>query len=451
MSKVIRLKKGLDIKMNGEPVKAIEQAIRASFYALKPNDFRALTPRLIIKEGDRVKAGDPLFTDKLYPEVAFTAPVSGTISGIVRGERRRLLGVVIKADDEIEYKDFGAADVNLLDRNEIVARLLQSGMWPMIRQRPYEVVANPQVTPKAVFVSAFDSAPLSPDYDFILKGQEKDLQTGIDCLKRICNVDVHLGLKANPPAGSIFIKLKNVQFHYFEGPHPAGNVGVQIHHISPISKGEYMWTVNIQDVVLIGRFFNTGYFDARKTIALTGSEVQKPLYCRTILGASIASIIDHRLKNRVEQRVISGNVLTGEKVEESGFLGFFANQVTVIPEGNQYEFLGWAMPGLNKFSATRLFPSFLFPQKRYTLDANYHGEERAFVMTGQYEKVFPMDIYPVFLLKAALAKDIERLEQLGIYEVVPEDMALCEFVCTSKTPVQNILNQAIELMMEEVG
>ncbi len=451
MSKVIKLKKGLDIKLNGEAEKTVNSGGKCSHYAIKPTDFTALTPKLAIKAGDVVQAGDVLFMDKANPEIKFTAPVSGTIEAVIRGERRKLLEVVIKADEEIKYIDFGKADVEKLSRDEIIARLLNSGVWPMIIQRPYGIIANPGITPKAVFVSAFDSAPLAPDYDFILKEEEKNLQTGINCLKKLCNANVNLGLREGTTVNSVFTRLQNVDVTYFKGPHPAGNTGVQIHHINPINKGEHVWTVNIQDVAIIGRLFNEGHFDARKVIALTGSEVQKPAYYQTILGAQISSLTDNKLKNKVHQRIISGNVLTGEKVETDGFLGYYANQITVIPEGDNYEFLGWAAPGFNKFSASKLFPSFLCPNKHYTLDANYHGERRAFVVSGQYEKVFPMDILPVYLLKAILAGDIDRMEQLGIYEVLPEDMALCEFVCTSKTPVQQILSEGLALMMKETN
>ena len=451
MSKVIKLKKGLDIKLNGEAEKVVKPAEKCSLYGLKPTDFRALTPKLAVKAGDEVKAGDVLFTDKTNPDVRFTAPVSGTIEAVNRGERRKLLEVVIKAGNEIQYNDFGSADVNKASREEIIAKLLESGVWPMIKQRPYDIIANPATTPKAIFVSAFDSAPLAPDYDLILKDDEKDLQAGIDCLKKLSGKNVNLGVKAGTPATSVFMKLKNVECTAFEGPHPAGNVGIQIHHINPINKGELVWTVNIQDVAIIGRLFNTGHFDARKTIVLCGSEVEKPAYYQAILGASVNCLTNGKLKNQVHQRIISGNVLTGTKVDSNNFLGYYDNQITVIPEGDSYEFLGWATPGFNKLSASKLFPSFLFPNKHYTLNANYHGEGRAFVVTGQYEKVFPMDIFPVYLLKAILAQDIDKMEQLGLYEVAPEDMALCEFVCTSKTPVQKILNQGIELMMKELN
>lgn len=451
MSKVIKLKKGLDIQLNGEAEKVVQPAGKVTSCALKPTDFRALTPKLTVKAGDEVKAGDVLFIDKAHPEIKFTTPVSGTVEAINRGERRKLLEVVVKADAETQYRDFGKSEVSQLNRDEVINRLLDSGVWPLIKQRPYDIIADPMLTPKAIFVSAFDSAPLAPDYDVVLNGREKDLQTGFDCLKKLCNKNVNLNLQANTPSTSILRKLQNVEINYFAGPHPAGNTGIQIHHLNPINKGEHVWVVNIQDVAIIGRLFNEGRFDARKIIVLTGSEVKKPQYYHSILGASLSDVLSGKLKNEVEQRIISGNVLTGTKVEANGYLGYYDNQITVIPEGNHYEFLGWVNPGFNKFSASRLFPSFLCPKKHYTLDTNYNGERRAFVVTGQYEKVFPMDIYPVYLLKACLTQDIDRMEQLGIYEVAPEDMALCEFVCTSKTPVQLILSEGIELMMKETN
>ncbi|MCI5706238.1 MAG: Na(+)-translocating NADH-quinone reductase subunit A [Odoribacter sp.] len=451
MSKVIKLKKGLDIKLNGAADKVVQTLGNPSHCALKPTDFRALVPRLAVKVGDEVKAGDVLFIDKARPEIKFTSPVSGTIEEIKRGERRKLLEVVVKADTETRYHDFGKVEINKLKREEIINRMLEGGVWPMVKQRPYDIIANPTTTPKAIFVSGFDSAPLAPDYDFILNGQEHDLQTGFDCLSKLCNKNVNLNLEAGTPSASVFTKLKNVEINYFSGPHPCGNVGIQINHLNPINKGELVWVVNIQDVAIIGRLFNEGRFNARKIIAVAGSEVNKPLYYHTVLGVSIANILDGKLKKQVDERIISGNVLSGTQVEANGYLGYYDNLITVIPEGNHYEFLGWAAPGFNKFSASKLFPSFLCPKKHYTLDTNFHGERRAFVVSGQYEQVFPMDIYPVYLLKAILAHDIDQMEQLGIYEVVPEDMALCEFVCTSKTPVQQIVSEGIELMMKETN
>ena len=451
MSKVVKLKRGLDIKLNGEVGNTVNPVGNCSLYAIKPTDFRALIPRLVVKAGDQVKAGEVLFINKYKPEIKFTAPVSGTIESINRGERRKLLEVVIKADNEIQYKDFGAADVNKLSREEIIERLLDSGIWPMLRQRPYDIIANPQDTPKAVFVSGFDSAPLAPDYEITLAHDLEALQAGIDCLKKLSNKNVNLNLRANTPSSSVFSKLKNVEVNYFEGPHPAGNVGIQIHHLNPINKEDIVWVINAMDLAIMGRLFTSRKDDARKTIALAGSEVKAPCYYQVITGAQIGSIVNGKLKNEVEERIISGNVLTGYKVDTNSYLGFYHNMITVIPEGREYEFMGWATLGCKKFSMSKTFPSFLTPNKKYTLNANYHGEERAFVVSGQYEKVLPMDILPVYLLKAILAGDLDRMEQLGMYEIAPEDLALCEFVCTSKIPVQSIVEQGIELMMKELS
>jgi len=448
MSKVIKLKKGLDIKLNGKAKKVLVKSNEAKVCAIKPTDFLNITPRLTVKSDFVVKTGDVLFADKKNPRIVFTSPVSGIVKAINRGERRKLLEIVIQCDEKHEFKDFGKANVNSLKREDIVSKLLESGIWPSIIQRPYAIVADPGITPKAIFVSGFDSAPLGPDYEFVLNDRKDDLQTGFDCLKQLCGKNVNLGLKNT---NSIFSNFKNIEINYFYGPHPAGNTGVQIHHISPINKGENVWTVNIQDVAMIGHLFNTGKYDPEKIIAITGSEIKKPAYVKTFTGASVKSLLDDNLKGECNERIILGNVLTGEKTNEEGYVGYYTNQISVIPEGNHYEFLGWMVPGFDRFSATKMFPSFLTPKKHYSLDTNFHGERRAFVISGQYEKVFPMDIYPVYLLKAMLAEDIDKMEQLGIYEVAPEDFALCEFVCTSKIPVQRIVRQGLNLVMKETN
>jgi len=448
MSKVIKLKKGLDIKLNGKAEKVLVKSNKAKVCAIKPTDFLNITPRLAVKSDFVVKTGDVLFADKKNPRIVFTSPVSGIVKAINRGERRKLLEIVIQCDEKNEFKDFGKANVNSLKREDIISKLLDSGIWPSIIQRPYAIVADTEVTPKAVFVSGFDSAPLAPDYEFILKDRKDDLQTGFDCLKQLCGKNVNVGLRDSI---SIFSNFKNIEINYFSGPHPAGNTGVQIHHISPINKGEHVWTVNIQDVAMIGHLFNTGKYNPEKIIAVTGSEIKKPAYIKTFTGASVASLLENNLKGECDERIILGNVLTGEKTNEEGYIGYYTNQICVIPEGNHYEFLGWMVPGFDRFSATKMFPSFLTPKKHYSLDTNLHGERRAFVITGQYEKVFPMDIYPVYLLKAMLAEDIDKMEQLGIYEVAPEDFALCEFVCTSKIPVQKIVRQGLDLVMKETN
>jgi Na+-transporting NADH:ubiquinone oxidoreductase subunit A len=450
MLKVIKLKKGLDIKLEGEADLAKRSPVSCDYYAIKPTDFRALTPKLEVKIGDTVKAGDPLFSNKYKPEVKFSAPVSGVVEAIHRGEKRKILSVVVKADEKIAYREFNLPPLSGVSGDELVERLLESGLWPLIRQRPYDIIADPNTRPKAIFVSGFDSSPLAPDYKTILKEESRTLQAGLDGLNKLCSRPVNLNVRAEDADAPLFSALREVEIHYFSGPHPAGNAGIQIHHLNPINKGETVWVVNITDVVLLGRFFLTGRVDLRKTILLVGSEVTAPACYDTIVGAQIGSIVKDKLRDREHQRILSGSVLTGDSVDTESFLGFYHNMITVIPEGDRYEFLGWATPGFNKFSISRSYLSFLFPNKRYRLDANYHGERRAFVMSGQYEKVFPMEILPVYLLKAILSGDLEKMEQLGIYEVTPEDMALCEFVCTSKIPVQEIVDSGIRLMLKEL-
>ncbi len=447
MSKVIKLKRGLDINLCGKAEKVVKGALKSSHYGVRPTDFKMVVPKLSVKVGDSVLAGDALFTDKMRPEVKFTSPVSGKVADIVRGERRKLLSVVVEADSEQHYKEF-KTDVN--SREEMVAVMLEAGVWPMIIQRPYGVIPDPVVAPKAIFVSAFDSAPLAPDYELILKGREKDLQKGISVLSEIVGKPVELGLRVGMES-SLFTTLKDVNITYFEGPHPAGNVGIQIAQLSPVNKGEVIWTVNIQDLAIIGHLFTTGHYAPEKVIAVAGSRADAPAYYPVTSGLKIEALPVGKGAEPESVRIISGNVLTGDKVTKDEYLGYYANLVSAIPEGNYSEFLGWLMPGFGKFSASRLFPVCPCSKKEYDLDTNFHGEGRAFVVSGQYEKVLPMDIYPVYLLKAAIAGDIDQMEQLGIYEVIPEDMALCEYVCTSKIPVQEILDKGIELMMKETN
>jgi len=449
-NKPIILREGLDINLQGKAEPVLAQAAASAEYALSPLDFEGVTPKLLVKVGDKVKAGQPLFFNKYDDRVLFTSPVSGTVSAVNRGEKRRVLNVTVTPDANQSYVEFAKLEPAKAAREEIVERLLQSGLWPMLIQRPYGIIANPDATPKAIFVSAFDSAPLAPDYNFVLADGMHDLQTGIDVLRRLTPGSVHLSVRANAEGRSA--ELKGVELHTFKGKHPAGNVGVQIHHIDPIDKGDVVWTVNIQDLAIIGRLFNTGRVDMSRIIAVTGSEVEKPCYCKVVAGASIASILGGRLKARTEGdhvRVIAGNVLTGTKVEENGFLTYYANQLTVIPEGDKYELLGWALPRLNKFSVSRAYFSWLRPKKSYVLDTNLNGGERPYVVTGLYEQYLPMDIYPMYLLKACLAGDIDKMENLGIYEVIPEDFALCEFVDPSKTDIQQIIRDGINLMIKE--
>ncbi len=450
MSKTIKIKKGLNIKLKGKPETMLQTASSADLYALKPSDFYGLTPRLSVKQDQEVKAGEALFTDKYNPEVNYVSPVGGKVSLINRGERRKILEIIVSPDTAAGSIDFGKADPGALDREAVKQYLLMAGMWPFIKRRPYGIVAKPNEEPRDIFISGFDTAPLSPDYEFILSSQEQQFQTGINAIAKLTNGKVYLGLPANAANKSLG-QTKNVEINYFDGPHPAGNVGIQIHHIQPINKGEIVWTINPQDVVFIGRLFETGKVDFSKIVALAGSEVKKPHYVRTVLGSRLCPILEGNLKGETVERIISGNPLTGTKLICDNFIGFYDNQITVIPEGEDYEFLGWALPGVNKYSATSTFLSSLFPKKEYALTANLNGGERAFVLTGQYEKYLPMDIMPVQLLKSIMVNDIERMENLGIYELVEEDLALCEYACTSKIKIQEILRQGINLLVKELG
>jgi Na+-transporting NADH:ubiquinone oxidoreductase subunit A len=448
MSEVIKLRKGLDIRLKGSAETVLETLPVPATVALKPTDFPGLTPKLSVKPGYEVKAGDALFYDKYHPDVVYTAPFGGKIASINRGERRRILEVVIETDNGAGSVEFKKANPGSLSADEVKEQLLKSGLWPFIKRRPYGIVASPQEKPKAIFISTFDTAPLAPDYNFIVEGQLGTFQTGINALAKLTDGKVFLGVNEK----SVFTNIKNAEIKQFSGPHPAGNVGIQIHHISPINKNEVAWTVNPQDVLFIGRLFETGKVDFTKIFALTGSEVEKPKYVQTILGAPASSLTNGRLKKvDYKQRLISGNPLTGTRVKPQNYLGYYDSQVTVIPEGDEYELFGWATPGVDKFSASKTFFSKLFPKKEYEMNANLHGGERAFVLSDQYDKVLPMDILPVFLLKSCLADDIDKMEQLGIYEVVEEDFALCEYVCTSKIKVQDILRKGINTMIKELG
>ena len=449
MSEVIKIRRGLDIKLAGKAEKIFMRAEPSEYYAVKPVDFHNLIPKLTVKADNIVKAGTPLFYDKYCPEILFTSPVSGKVIAINRGERRRILEVVIKADPEIQYESFSIGEPSKMSTGEVKENLLKSGLWPTIRQRPYDIIANPEEKPKAIHISAFNTAPLAPDYDFTVKGCEVEFQKGIDALFKLTYGKIHLNINYEYPASQVFTKAQNVQINKFSGPHPAGNVGVQIHNIDPLNKGDLVWYISPQDVIIIGRLFDKGIYDASKVIAVTGSEVLKPRYYKLIGGASIRNVVDNNVTEG-NNRYISGNVLTGTKIHADGYLGYYDSQITVIPEGDHYDFLGWALPGYEKYSASRAFWSWILPNKMYRMDTNLNGGLRAFVLTGQYEKVFPMDIYPVQLIKAVIIEDIDQMEKLGIYEVAPEDFALCEFVCTSKTDVQAIIRKGLDLMIKEM-
>ncbi|PVX52621.1 Na(+)-translocating NADH:ubiquinone oxidoreductase A subunit [Balneicella halophila] len=448
MAKVYRIKQGLDIKLKGKAESIIKQEhANPNEYALKPTDFAGLTPKLTVREGDTVKAGTPLFYDKYHPEVKYVSPVSGVVKEVRRGERRRILEVVVsKNEGAIEYETFDANENASID--EIKKVMLEAGIFPAIKQRPYDIVADPHTKPKAVFVSAFDTAPLAVDYDFVINRNLDAFHAGLRILSKFAPLYLNVG-----PTSSrkIYEGSKEAKVSIFRGPHPASNVGTQINKLNPINKDEVVWTIAPQDIIILGRLFEEKKYDARILTAVCGSEIINPLYVELPKGFAVKEVLCGNLKDDNTIRIISGNVLTGTKIEETGYLGFYSSQITVIPEGDEYEFLGWAKPGFGKMSVSRTFFSWLNMNKKYELSSNLHGEERAFVMTDEYDKVFPMDILPVQLLKAILAKDIDKMEQLGIYEVAPEDFALCEFVCTSKIESQRIVREGLNYLKTELS
>lgn len=449
MADVIKIRKGLDIHLDGKAEKKITE-VKSDKFALKPPDFHGVFPKLMVNEGDKVKAGTPVYFNKYRENIIFTSPVSGTVKEIFRGAKRKLLEVRIEADGKMEYVEFGKADPTDLTREKILEKLLKSGTWPYIRQRPYSMIANPEDNPKAIFVSAFDSSPLGVDFDFIVEGKEKLFQTGLDVLRKLTDGKVHLNVREGVTSAKAFLNASGVQINRFQGPHPVGNVGTQIHEVDPINKGDVVWYTDPQALIIIGRLFTEGRYIAEKLVAFAGSEVKNPAYCRVFAGTNILPIAKDAVQEG-DVRFISGSVLSGEKIEKYGYLGFYSNQLLVIPEGNYHELFGWAMPRFNKFSFSRSYFSWLMPKKNYKLDTNLNGGPRAFVLTGLYEKVFPMDIYPMQLLKAILIKDIDQMENLGIYEVDEEDFALCEFVDVSKTEMQAIVREGLDFMHKEMS
>ena len=452
MSNNIDLKKGLDIPISGAAAQKTAKVTVPGTVAVKPTDFRGLKPRLLVREGDKVLAGSPVLADKESPDILFTSPVSGTVTEIVRGEKRKLLEVRIKADATQEYLEFDVGQVANLDADQVKSLLMKAGLWPALVQRPYGIIANPAVKPKAIFVSAFSTAPLAADMEYVLRDEFDDIQTAVNALSKLTDGGIHISLNADNASGTPFHKLENATFHTFSGKHPAGNVGVQIHHISPIMKGDTVWTISPVMLAAIGKFLNTGKYDMSRLIAVTGPKAIGPAYVKGLPGMSMRDLKEFYDNSGSDIRFISGDVLTGTNVGEDGFLGFFDNQVTLIKEGNEHELLGWAKPFRTKqFSTSHTYFSWLTPKKKYEMDTNLHGGPRAFVMSDIYSKVLPMHIYPVYLIKACLAEDIDKMEQFGIYEVLEEDLALCEYVCPSKIEIQSILSDGISLMMKEMA
>lgn len=448
MHRVVKISKGLNINLKGAPVAEMTSVEDARLYALMPADFTRVTPKVVVKPGDVVKAGEPLFVDKAIPEMQFVSPVSGKVVAVNRGERRRVLSVVVESDGKFESVEYKAKDVLSLSAGEVKTDLLKAGMFAFMRQRPYDVIADPSDAPRAIYVSAFDSKPLAVDFEIALAGNESDFQTGLDALSRIA--PVHLGVCACQKATALLV-AKNVTTTVFKGPHPAGNVGVQINKTAPVNKGEVVWTIGAEEVIFIGRLFNKGKVDFTRTVALAGSEVKNPSYSKVVLGAQISTLVEGRLENNHELRIIDGNVLTGKKTAADGFLGAFSTEVTVIPEvmGGD-ELLGWIAPRFGMFSTSHSYFSWLCPKRKYSIDARIKGGERHMIMSNEYDKVFPMDIYPEYLVKAIITGNIDKMEQLGIYEVAPEDFALCEFVDSSKLELQRIVREGLDKLRAEM-
>jgi Na+-transporting NADH:ubiquinone oxidoreductase subunit A len=450
MSKDIKIKKGLTIRLKGEAEKSVSNAPRSRTFCIDPSDFHLITPKMVVKEGAKVLAGDTLFYAKTNEEIKFVSPVSGTLTTIERGAKRVIQKLVIDADAQDSFKDFGIVDPNKMTANEIKSHLLGSGCWPFIKQRPYDIIANPSVAPKAIFVSAHASGPLAADYDFTLKGKANYLQAAVTALSKLTEGEVSIGISG---AGiSPFSGLKDISIHEVSGPHPSGNVGTQISKLNPVNKGETVWTLNAQDLVIIGELLRTGKYNAERTIALAGSSVKMPKYYKTKIGAEVSTFVYDAGLNQEHVRFISGDVLTGKQISAKGYLGAYDNIVTVIPEGDDYELFGWTKPVFNKISASRALTfSWLFPKKKFELNTNTNGEHRAFVVTGNYEEIFPLDMYPLQMLKACMVQDLDAMEALGMYEVAPEDFSLTEFICVSKQPHQQIIREGLDLMYKEIG
>ena len=431
MSQNIVLKKGLNIPISGEAELRVSKAIAPGITAVRPTDFKGLLPRLLVKEGDAVLCGSPVIADKKNPDILLTSPVSGTVKALVRGEKRKLLAVLIESDGKNKCVDFGVKDPAAMDAGQVKAALLESGLWPWIIQRPYGIIANPEIRPSAIYVSAFDSAPLAPDSDFCFADEVKNFQAAVNALA----------------------KLTGVHAHYFKGKHPAGNVGVQISHIKPICKGDTVWTVSLLGLAAIGKLFTKGCYDVRRKVAVTGPMAIEPSYVEALPGMPMKELAGFYGNDASTDRFVSGNVLTGSNEGVDGYLGFFHNQVTLLHEGTERELLGWLRPlRWKQFSTDHSYFSWLTPGRKYDMDTNLHGGVRAFLMNdGYYAKVLPMDIYPIYLTKACLAGEIEKMEQFGIYEVLPEDLALCEFVDPSKNNIQEIIANGIDLMLKEMA
>lgn len=448
---MIKIKKGIDIHLVGEAKKEVRN-YEPQLFALKPHDFIGVVPKMHVAEGDDVKVGTVLFHDKNNESVFFTSPASGKVKAIVRGEKRVILQVIVESDGKFETIDFGKADPSKLSRNEIVEKLVQSGTWTMLRQRPYSTIAKTQDEPKCIAVSMFDTAPLAPDNNFIVKDQMAAIKAGVEALAKLTKGMVYLNVNSSETQqalASLNISAKNVTVTEFQGPHPAGNVSTQLNVLSPINKGETVWYTYAQNLIAIGNLFLNGVYDSSRVVAFTGSEVKEPMYYRTRIGADMSGLYANIATENV--RIISGNVLTGKKINGENFLGYYDSQVTVIPEGDHYQLFGWLAPNFKKFTSTNTMGASLCKKSKKVLDTNLNGGVRPFVMTGNFEKVFPFDIYPMQLIKACIIKDIDQMEELGIYEIDAEDFALCEVIDPSKTAIQQIVRESLEMLRKEMN
>ena len=449
MTKVIKLRRGLDIRLTGVAKKEKIAISVGSVFALQPDDFQGVKPKVVVKEGDKVKAGDALFINKAYPEVKFASPVSGTVKLIERGERRKVLSVQVDADKQQEYVDYGKKEVGKLSGEEVKTSLLEAGLFGYINQLPYAISTNPETQPKAIFVSALRDMPLAGDFEYEVRGQEADFQTGLHALSKIAKV--YVGVGKDTSLTSLLEKCgQGIEVVVFDGKCPAGNVDVQINHIDPVNKGEVVWTVDPTAVLFFGRLFNTGKVNLTRTLAIAGSEVKTPAYFDALVGSQVDLNDNVNVDGNI--RIIAGNPLTGAAQSASTVVvGAHQSEITVIPEGDDAdEMLGWIMPRFKQFSISRSYFSWLFPKKEgYTLDARVKGGERHMIMSGEYDKVLPMDIYGEYLIKAIIAKDIDKMEALGIYEVSPEDFALAEFVDSSKLELQKIVREGLDMLRKE--
>lgn len=448
MTEQIRLRKGLDIKLKGRAKKQTMPLELSKLYAIVPDDFVGVTPKMAVKAGDHVKAGETLFVNKISEEVRFASPVSGTVKSIERGDRRKILYVSVEADDEQTFADFGTKDIQTLDGEGVKKALLEAGLFGYINQLPYAVSTTPDTEPKAIFVSALRDKPLQGDFEYELEGQEQAFQTGLTALSKIAKVYLSIGAQQNSKA---LTEAKNVELTVFDGPCPAGNVGVQVNHLSPVNKGEVVWTVDPTAVIFFGRLFQTGKVDLTRVVAVAGSKVKEPAYVKALVGTPIKDIVAGRLTATEHVRILNGNPLTGTIAGDNAFLGAHTSEVVAMPEGDDVdEMAGWIMPRFNQFSTSRSYFSWLFRKKKeYDLDARIKGGKRNIIMSGEYDSVLPMDIYGEYLIKAIITGNIDKQEQLGIYEVSPEDFALAEFVDSSKQPLQQIVRNGLNTLRKE--